>query len=98
MEHVEGKLRFFMYCSFNESQYFLCVVYSAILSVFLLYCLFNDSASTSGNAVSNHRVIGKDVAKLRYSPGACMQRLRKTTRNLRLFSVPALLQLAHAEY
>jgi len=37
-------------------------------------------------------------ANLRHIPGACLQRLRKTTRNLRLFSFPALSQRAHTEY
>jgi hypothetical protein len=68
--------------------------------------LFNDTVSTSDNAVSNHRVINDELVKiwkesfvtnLRYSPGGFLQRLRKTTRNLRLFSVPALFQRAHAE-
>ena len=67
------------YCLFNNT-------------VNIFSVLFNDAISTSDKAVSNYRVVNVElvkiwkesfVANLRYSPGAFLQRLRKTTRNLR---------------
>ena len=55
---------FLLYCLFNEIvTVFFCIVYLTILSLFFSV-LFNDTVSTSDDAVSNHRVINYELVKM----------------------------------